>query len=268
MKIIRKDTLKKKEQTRAERILEVVNHPFIVQLHYAFQTANRLCFVMDFINGGELFSYITREKHFSEPRARFYAAEIILALEYLHKMNIIYRDLKPENILLDEKGHIRLTDFGHSKDDQSDDDRAFSMVGSPYYMAPEILLKQGHGKEADWWSLGILIYEMLVGLPPFYQENTKKAYEALLTQPIEFPSNISSEARRMVRGLIWSRRRETLRTRDGEGVDVENNIHWEVEVTIEKEEPPFKPRVRDITDVKNFSPNFTVTVMCGMRGRN
>eukprot|EP00960_Hanusia_phi_P003886 114537-Hanusia_phi.AAC.2 len=162
MKIIRKDTLKKKEQTRAEfekelqdrehlrgiinidksvykrwlvestkaerRILEVVNHPFIVQLHYAFQTANRLCFVMDFVNGGELFSYIAREKHFPEPRARFYAAEIILALEYLHKMNIIYRDLKPENILLDDKGHIRLTDFGHSKDDQSNDDRAFSMV--------------------------------------------------------------------------------------------------------------------------------------------
>uniref|UniRef100_A0A0C3UEU4 Protein kinase domain-containing protein n=1 Tax=Guillardia theta (strain CCMP2712) TaxID=905079 RepID=A0A0C3UEU4_GUITC len=191
------------QSTKAERrVLEVVNHPFIVKLHYAFQTADRLCLVMDFINGGELFSYIAREKVFSEPRARFYAAEIILALEYLHEMSIIYRDLKPENILLDDKGHIRLTDFGHSKDEHSRNDRAFSMVGSPYYMAPEILLNKGHGKEADWWSLGILVYEMLVGLPPFYQENTKKAYEALLTKPLEFPENISREAKSMIRGLV------------------------------------------------------------------
>ncbi|KAJ1465127.1 kinase-like domain-containing protein, partial [Baffinella frigidus] len=108
-------------------------------------------------------------------------------------MDIIYRDLKPENILLDSIGHIRLTDFGHSKDEHSRDDRAFSMVGSPYYMAPEILLNKGHGAEADWWSLGILAYEMLVGLPPFYQENTRKAYEELLTLPIVFPSDVNDQ---------------------------------------------------------------------------
>jgi len=315
MKIITKDSLKSKERNRAEferelqerenlrgiinvdksvykrwlvqstkaerRVLEVVNHPFIVKLHYAFQTADRLCLVMDFINGGELFSYIAREKVFSEPRARFYAAEIILALEYLHEMSIIYRDLKPENILLDDKGHIRLTDFGHSKDEHSRNDRAFSMVGSPYYMAPEILLNKGHGKEADWWSLGILVYEMLVGLPPFYQENTKKAYEALLTKPLEFPENISREAKSMIRGLLHvdsSKRlgigqldkdinagdeatRIAMKWKDVEWL---KPVRWQRLLSME-EDPPFKPRVRDIYDISNFSSNFTSEVMDYLR---
>mmetsp|Transcript_71396 Transcript_71396/g.190697 ORF Transcript_71396/g.190697 Transcript_71396/m.190697 type:complete len:175 (+) Transcript_71396:760-1284(+) len=157
---------------------------------------------MDFINGGELFSYIAREKQFPEERARFYTAEIILALEYLHGMDIIYRDLKPENVLLDWAGHVRLTDFGHSKDEHSRNDRAFSVVGSAYYMAPEILLHHGHGKEADWWSLGILTYEMMVGLPPFYSDNTREAYERLLTAPVQFPPHLSAAARSFLHALL------------------------------------------------------------------
>ena len=135
LKVLNKEGLLHSNQvqsTKAERrVLEVVNHPFIVKLHFAFQTDDKLCLVMDFINGGELFTYINREKRFSEARTRFYAAEIILALEYLHEMDIIYRDLKPENILLDSHGHIRLTDFGLSKDSM-EDGKTFSMVGSPY----------------------------------------------------------------------------------------------------------------------------------------
>jgi serine/threonine protein kinase len=175
------------------KILEAVNHPFIVRLFFAFQTAEKLCFVLDFVNGGELYTHIAREKCFKEDRARFYAGEIILALEYLHEMGIVYRDLKPENILLDSEGHLKLTDFGQSKggiepsNEHGDNRRSFSLVGSPYYMAPEIFLKEGHGFEADWWSLGVLIYEMLVGLPPFYNENTSLAYRKLLVEEVHLP---------------------------------------------------------------------------------
>ena len=210
LKVLNKEDLLHSNQvqsTKAERrVLEVVNHPFIVKLHFAFQTDDKLCLVMDFINGGELFTYINREKRFSEARTRFYAAEIILALEYLHEMDIIYRDLKPENILLDSHGHIRLTDFGLSKDSM-EDGKTFSMVGSPYYMAPEIILKQGHWQAVDWWSLGILIYEMLFGLPPFYNRNTRLAYEKLLTRELEFPqfgggAPVSSAGKTLLQGLL------------------------------------------------------------------
>ena len=210
LKVLNKEDLLHSNQvqsTKAERRgLEVVNHPFIVKLHFAFQTDDKLCLVMDFINGGELFTYINREKRFSEARTRFYAAEIILALEYLHEMDIIYRDLKPENILLDSHGHIRLTDFGLSKDSM-EDGKTFSMVGSPYYMAPEIILKQGHWQAVDWWSLGILIYEMLFGLPPFYNRNTRLAYEKLLTRELEFPqfgggAPVSRDGKTLLQGLL------------------------------------------------------------------
>lgn len=186
--------------------MEVVNHPFIVKLHFAFQTTDSLCLVMDFINGGELFAHLSSQRVFSESRAKFYTAEIILALEYLHEIGVVYRDLKPENILLDSVGHVRLTDFGHSKDEFSREDRAFSMVGSPYYMAPEVILNKGHGKEVDWWSLGVLAYEMMTGLPPFFEENTRLAYQKLLTQPIPFPNTVRMTILRMSPAFMLSLR--------------------------------------------------------------
>lgn len=261
------------ESTKAERrVLEVVNHPFIVKLHFAFQTSEKLCLVLDFINGGELFSYIAREKTFTEARARFYCAEIILALEYLHEMGIIYRDLKPENILLDAHGHVVLTDFGHSKDEHSRNDRRFSMVGSAYYMAPEILMAKGHGSEVDWWSLGILVYEMLVGLPPFYSENPQLAYEKLLTKPIEFPDHVSKLARYVVVRLLHVDPKLRLGAQDpGGGAEPGNdtpriarkwNVAWFKGVQwaallARQVDPPFKPKVRGIMDISHFSSHFT-----------
>ena len=138
-------------------------------MHYAFQTEDKLYMVMDFLNGGELFYHLRREQRFTEGRIRFYAAEIILGLQALHAQGTIYRDLKPENILLDEEGHVRLTDFGLSKQGifKINKDMTYTICGTPEYLAPEIIRSEGHGKAVDWWSLGTLLYEMYSGRPPF-----------------------------------------------------------------------------------------------------
>lgn len=134
-------------------ILERLNHPFIVKLHYAFQTPERLYFVIDFLNGGELFFHLRKETKFDENRARFYAAEIVLALECLHSNGIVYRDLKPENVILDNEGHIKLTDFGLSKLAISGDKMTYTFCGTPEYLAPEIVKGIGHNQAVDWWSM-------------------------------------------------------------------------------------------------------------------
>ena len=151
----------------AERdILEKIKNPYIVGLHYAFQTEGKLYFLIDFLNGGELFTYLRKEQRFNEQRAKLYAAEIICAIESLHNKNIIYRDLKPENVLLDAQGHIRITDFGLSKQGVKKTDKTHSFCGTPEYLAPEIIKGIGHSWGADWWSRGALLYEMLCGRPP------------------------------------------------------------------------------------------------------
>jgi len=151
--------------------------------------------VLDYFNGGELFFHLKREGRFSEKRSKFYAAEICSALECLHSKGIIYRDLKPENILLDYEGHIKLTDFGLSKDSLKGEMITHTFCGTPEYLAPEVLQQQGHGKAVDWWSFGTLLYEMMTGLPPFYNQNLNIMYERILHAPIPLPKYLSKEAR-------------------------------------------------------------------------
>jgi len=184
------------EHTLAEKhILQRIHHPFLVNLHYSFQTEDKLYFVLDYVNGGELFFHLQKEKRFSEERVRFYAAEILLALEHLHVNGIIYRDLKPENILITSDGHICLTDFGLCKTGiESEQDRTTTFCGTPEYLAPEILEGNGYGKSADWWSYGTLLYEMLNGLPPFYDEDVQEMYTKILSAELEIPEFISDEA--------------------------------------------------------------------------
>ena len=192
MKVLKKVTLIDRNQldhTKTERdILQNVHNPFLMKMHYAFQTEDKLYMVMDFLNGGELFFHLRKEQSFDEERIRFYAAEIILGLEALHKAGIVYRDLKPENILLDEEGHIRLTDFGLSKQGifKLNKDQTTTICGTPEYLAPEIVIGEGHGKAVDWWSLGILMFEMFVGRPPFQNPNKMQLLYTIATRKIDY----------------------------------------------------------------------------------
>ena len=152
-------------------VLTFTRHPFIVGLKYAFQTPEKLFLLLDYAPGGNMSRALQKDKRFAEDRARVYLAEVLLALEDLHKRDIIFRDLKPDNIVFDKDGHALLTDFGLSKVGVMNNTQARSFCGSPAYLAPEMLRRQGHGKSVDWYLLGVLLYEMLVGIPPYYSNN-------------------------------------------------------------------------------------------------
>merc|ERR1719450_86714 len=206
MKMLRKDNIVKRNQvehTETERsVLEAVSHPFIVNLHYAFQTPKKLYFVLEYCPGGELFFHLSRAGRFSEGRCKFYAAEILLALEYLHSLTIIYRDLKPENLLLDAEGHTKITDFGLSKEGIEDNISAKTMCGTPEYLAPEIVEKKGHGRAVDWYSIGALTYEMLTGLPPFYTRDREKLFQRIKSGELPYPGYVSPIAKGFLQGLL------------------------------------------------------------------
>lgn len=186
------------DHTMAEKaILQMIRHPFLVNLNWSFQTQDKLFFVLDFVNGGELFYHLQREKKFPLSRVRLYSAEILLALEHLHKNGIIYRDLKPENILLNAEGHICLTDFGLSKTNMKEGDKASTFCGTPEYLAPEVLKGKGYTKAVDFWSYGCLVYEMLTGLPPFYSADVQEMYKKIVDHregPLKFPSSFDPDA--------------------------------------------------------------------------
>ncbi|KAH8868372.1 cAMP-dependent protein kinase catalytic subunit PRKX [Schistosoma japonicum] len=169
-----------------------LNHPFIVKLYWTGHDAKFLYMLFEYVCGGELFKYLREVGHFTSETTRFYTSEIILALKYLHSLHIIYRDLKPENLLLDYSGHLKMTDFGFAKHVK---DRTYSLCGTPEYLAPEILQGKGHNHAADWWTTGIIIYEMLVGRPPFYDENDNRlhVYQKIVAGDFDFPDEVTDE---------------------------------------------------------------------------
>lgn len=203
--------IKQKQQvhTMTERSVlgQTSNHPFIVSLKYAYRTPTTLNLVMDFCSGGELYFHLSRVGRFSEARAKFYTAELVLALEHLHSFDIVYRDLKPENVLIASDGHIMLADFGLSKEGIRDcTNGTDTFCGTPEYLAPEVLFRTGHGTAVDWWSLGILLYEMLTSLPPWYSKNRHEMFDGICRRDLVFPDpaklHISSEAKDLIRGLL------------------------------------------------------------------
>ncbi|KAK0199844.1 kinase-like domain-containing protein [Desarmillaria ectypa] len=245
----------------AERtVLALVNNPFIVPLKFSFQNPDKLYLVMSFVNGGELFYHLQREGKFDQDRSRFYAAELLCALEHLHGFNVVYRDLKPENILLDYTGHIALCDFGLCKLNMSETEKTNTFCGTPEYIAPELLESQGYTKTVDWWTLGVLLYEMMTGLPPFYDENVNTMYQRILTDPLHFPPDMSVEAKSVMTGLLQRDPSRRLGANGGEEIKrhpfFARYIDWN-RLLAKRYPPPFKPSVESVLDVANFDPDFT-----------
>uniref|UniRef100_A0A8V0XNE8 Ribosomal protein S6 kinase n=1 Tax=Gallus gallus TaxID=9031 RepID=A0A8V0XNE8_CHICK len=264
MKVLKKATLKVRDRVRSKMerdILAEVNHPFIVKLHYAFQTEGKLYLILDFLRGGDLFTRLSKEVMFTEEDVKFYLAELALALDHLHGLGIIYRDLKPENILLDEEGHIKITDFGLSKEAIDHDKRAYSFCGTIEYMAPEVVNRRGHTQSADWWSFGVLMFEMLTGSLPFQGKDRKETMALILKAKLGMPQFLSIEAQSLLRALF----KRNPSNRLGAGFDgVEEIKRHPFFITIDwnklyrKEiKPPFKPAVGRPEDTFHFDPEFT-----------
>ncbi|PTB66006.1 serine/threonine protein kinase, AGC family [Trichoderma citrinoviride] len=247
--------------TLAERsVLAQINNPFIVPLKFSFQSPEKLYFVLAFVNGGELFYHLSKEGRFDINRSRFYTAELLCALECLHGFNVIYRDLKPENILLDYQGHIALCDFGLCKLEMKDEDSTNTFVGTPEYLAPELLKGEGYGKTVDWWTLGVLLYEMLTGLPPFYDENTNEMYRKILTAPLNFPGYdvVPPAARDLLTKLLErdpSKRLGVNGSTEIKSHPFFHGIDWK-KLLQRKYEPAFKPNVANALDTGNFDDVF------------
>lgn len=260
MKVLKKKLLQElgqQEHTLTEKnILQTSICPFIAKLFYAFQSPSKLFLVMEFLSGGELFFHLSQNRIFSEVRAKFYTAEILLGLEYLHNNGIIYRDLKPENVLLDKEGHIRLTDFGLSKSGIKDQQKAHTFCGTPEYLAPEIIMNMAYDKAVDFWSLGALIYFMLSGQPPHYSKNKNEIFKNVITRDIEPLLSVSDSANQLLMGLLKINPKQRISSADEvkkcewfEGYD------WD-EIYDKKLVPPFKPKEQALIPSRGFNKIF------------
>ncbi|CAE1142002.1 RPS6KA [Acanthosepion pharaonis] len=264
MKVLKKATLKvrDRQRTKMERdILADVNHPFIVKLHYAFQTEGKLYLILEFLRGGDLFTRLSKEVMFTEEDVKFYLAELALALDHLHGLGIVYRDLKPENILLDADGHIKLTDFGLSKESLFDEKKTFSFCGTIEYMAPEVVNRKGHGTAADWWSYGVLMFEMLTGALPFQGQNRKETMTQILKAKLGMPQFLSAEAQSLLRALFKRNPQNRLGygTKGIDGVKKHPffaSIDWD-KLLRREVNPPFKPAVVRADEAFYFDSEFT-----------
>ena len=266
MKVLNKNLLKIKKQqthTKTERDLMVkINSPFIVNIKSAFQDQTKLYIVTEFMQGGDMFFHM-HDSHepFKTDRVKFYVMELVLALDFLHKNNMVYRDLKPENILLDTKGHIKLTDFGLSKILETEDDKAYTICGTPQYLAPEVILKKGYDKAVDWWSLGCVMYEMLTGKLPFPIKKGTKLSRRIYQQQVDFPKKIDNNAKDLMQKLLIVDPNARLGSGPEGGEKIKNHpffkgINWK-NVQDRKIKPPFIPKLKKETDLKYFDTMFT-----------
>lgn len=260
MKVLKKKKLVDEgevEHTRTEKnILINNNHPFLVNLKFAFQTEKKIYFVLDYVNGGELFFHLKKERRFDEDKVRFYAAEITLALEHLHSLGIIYRDLKPENVLLESTGHIRLTDFGLSKAGlQATKGKTTTFCGTPEYLAPEVIKGTSYSYEIDWWSLGTIMYEMFTSQPPFACRNQSQMYQRILNETPYYPNYIPASAKAIMNQLLEKDPRKRL---NGKGVRKHpffQSIDWD-KLAAKKIKPPIIPHVKGEEDTSNVDKEF------------
>jgi len=244
-----------------KRILARLRHPFIVSLHWAFQTSTHLFLVLDFCAGGELFFHMLRQERFDEPDSMFYFCEILLGLEYLHSQKILYRDLKPENCLLNSEGHIRLTDFGLSKDDTLTQSHIFtSFVGTAGYLSPEMAARQGHGFPLDYYSLGCLLYCLMTGSLPHYEGDYREmVHRRVRGERCTFPPWVSDDAESVLTGLLLADPDERLGSARGALEVKEHPWLSEVDWTrVYRQEPQHCfPNFPPVVPLKNVTSNFS-----------
>lgn len=251
--IIKKRQLK--QILHEKRVLQAIDSPFIVQLLFSCKDNDAVYMIMPFLNGGDLLSLLRRHRNFTEPSARFFSAQLVLAIEYLHCVNVIHRDIKPENILVKENGYIQLADLGLSKIVK---DRLWSFCGTPEYVAPEIIQSKGYDRAVDWWSLGILIYEFCVGRTPFYisQCNELTMYGNILNGDYSIPNTFSGYLQDLVRNLVQTDLTKRLgRLKNGVN-DIKyhkwyRDINWKA-LYCQELIAPMKPMVRNDGDTTNF----------------
>ena len=294
MKVIKKELVADEEDIEwvqtEKHVFEIAsNHPFLVGLHSCFQTASRLFFIIEFVNGGDLMFHMQRQRRLPEDHARFYAAEISVALHFLHARGIIYRDLKLDNVLLDAEGHIKLTDYGMCKEGLHDGDKTSTFCGTPNYIAPEILRGEEYDYSVDWWALGVLLYEMLAGRSPFdlgnmdNPETNSEEYLfqglcsltcfffmidcifchllVILEKVIRIPRSLSVKAAQILKGFLNKNQYERLGCTQEGFSEISNHpffksIDWEM---LEKRQvpPPYKPNIKNDRDLDFFDPQFT-----------
>lgn len=246
-----------------KRIFEVANtmrHPFLVNLFSCFQTEQHVCFVMEYAAGGDLMMHIHTDV-FSEPRAVFYAACVVLGLQYLHESKIIYRDLKLDNLLLDTEGYVKIADFGLCKEGMGFGDRTGTFCGTPEFLAPEVLTETSYTRAVDWWGLGVLIFEMLVGESPFPGDDEEEVFDSIVNDEVRYPRFLSLEAIAIMRRLLRKNPERRLGSSERDAEDVKRqaffrNIVWD-DLLLRKVKPPFVPTVRSPEDVSNFDEEFT-----------
>ena len=278
MKILSKSMLKVKKQefhTKTERDLMVkINCPFIVNIKSAFQDSTKLYMVSEFMQGGDMFFHMHDGQIviFNNEKTKFYILELVLAIEFLHKKNMIYRDLKLENILLDEKGHVKLTDFGLSKILDEDNEKTFTICGTPQYLAPEVLLKKGYDKAVDWWSLGCVMYEMLSGRLPFCIKRGMKLSQKIYEKGVEYPKNLTKEAQDLIQKLLVVDPQKRLGQGPNGSEEIKNHpffkgVNWD-DAWKRKIKPPFIPKLKNDTDLKYFDTMFTDEPINGPQRKN
>ncbi|CAM9826427.1 unnamed protein product [Lampetra fluviatilis] len=268
VKVLKKDSIIQDDDVDCtiteKRILALARkHPYLTQLFCSFQTRDRLFFVMEYVNGGDLMFQIQRSRKFDEPRSRFYGAEVTSALMFLHRHGVIYRDLKLDNILLDADGHCKLADFGMCKEGILNGITTSTFCGTPDYIAPEILQELDYGPSVDWWALGVLMYEMMAGQPPFEADNEDDLFESILHDDVLYPVWLSKEAVSILRDFMTknpNKRLGCVVTQGGEEAIKRHSFFREIDWDLleqRKIRPPFKPRIKTKRDVNNFDQDFT-----------